>query len=195
MTTKDRNQTERRILDAVGTIVETEGFEAVGVNAVASVSGVSKVLIYRYFGSIEQLLAKYLEDNDFWLNTEFPIQQYDNVKEFSKAVFRAYIDMLRKSPALRKLYRWELTTNNPAIAGLRERRERTAMDIINAVSRQSRQDVDQVAGISTLVTGSVSYLCILAENCAVYNSLEINSDSGWDKLLKTIDFMFDKIFD
>ena len=53
MTPKDRNQTERRILDAVGTIVETEGFEAVGVNAVASVSGVSKVLIYRYFGSIE----------------------------------------------------------------------------------------------------------------------------------------------
>ncbi len=104
MTTKDRNQTERRILDAVGTIVETEGFEAVGVNAVASESGVSKVLIYRYFGSIEQLLAKYLEDNDFWLNTEFPIQQYDNVKEFSKAVFRAYIDMLRKSPALNGHY-------------------------------------------------------------------------------------------
>ena len=195
MTTKDRNQTERRILDAVGTIVETEGFEAVGVNAVASASGVSKVLIYRYFGSIEQLLAKYLEDNDFWLNTEFPIQQYNNVKEFSKAVFCAYIDMLRKSPALRKLYRWELTTDNPAIAGLRERRERTAMDIINAVSRQSGQDIDQVAGISTLITASISYLCILAENCAVYNSLEINSDSGWDKLLKTIDFMFDKIFD
>ena len=49
MATRDRNQTEQRILDAVGRIVEAEGFEAVGVNAVASVSGVSKVLIYRYF--------------------------------------------------------------------------------------------------------------------------------------------------
>ena len=123
MTTKDRNQTERRILDAVGAIVETEGFEAVGVNAVAGVSGVSKVLIYRYFGSIEQLLAKYIEDNDYWLNSEFQIPQHDNVKEFSKSVFRAYIDMVRKTPALQKLYRWELTTNNPAIEKLRERRE------------------------------------------------------------------------
>ena len=194
MASRDRNMTEKRILEAVGKIVETEGFEAVGVNAVANVSGVSKVLIYRYFGSIEQLLAKYLEDNDFWLNTEFPAMQHDNVKEFSKAVFRAYIDMLRKSPALRKLYRWELSTNNPAIKKLRERREQTAMGIINAVSQMSGQSLDRVAGISTLITASVSYLCVLSENCGVFNSLEIDNDSGWDKLLETIDFMFDKIF-
>ena len=195
MASRDRNLTEKRILEAVGKIVEAEGFEAVGVNAVASVSGVSKVLIYRYFGSIEQLLAKYLEDNDFWLNTEFPAMQHDNVKEFSKAVFRAYIDMLRKSPALRKLYRWEFTTNNPAIEKLRERREQTALKIINAVSQQSGFSLDRVGGISTLITASVSYLYILSENCGVYCSLEINNDSGWDKLLETIDFMFDKIFD
>lgn len=195
MTPKDRKQTERRILEAVGKIVEAEGFEAVGVNAVANVSGVSKVLIYRYFGSIEQLLAKYLEDNDFWLNTEFPAMQHDNVKEFSKAVFRAYIDMLRKSPALRKLYRWELATNNPAIEKLRERREQTAMGIINAVSQMSGQSLERVAGISTLVTATVPYLCVLSENCKVYNSFDISSDSGWDKLLETIDFMLDKILD
>ena len=194
MASRDRNLTEKRILEAVGKIVEAEGFEAVGVNAVANVSGVSKVLIYRYFGSIEQLLAKYLEDNDFWLNTEFPTMQHDNVKEFSKTVFRAYIDMLRKSPALRKLYRWELSTNNPAIEKLRERREQTAMGIINAVSQMSGQSLDRVAGIATLITASVSYLCVLSENCGVFNSLEIDNDSGWDKLLETIDFMFDKIF-
>jgi AcrR family transcriptional regulator len=192
---KNRNQTEQRILEAVGKIVESEGFEAVGVNAVASVSGVSKVLIYRYFGSIEQLLAKYIEDNDYWLNSDFQIPQHNNVKEFSKSVFRAYIDMVRKTPALQKLYRWELTTNNPAIEKLRERREQIALGIINAVSQQSGQSLERVAGISTLVTATVPYLCVLSENCKVYNSLDISSDSGWDKLLETIDFMLDKILD
>lgn len=192
---KNRNQTEQRILEAVGKIVESEGFEAVGVNAVASVSGVSKVLIYRYFGSIEQLLVKYIEDNDYWLNSEFQIPQHNNVKEFSKSVFRAYIDMVRKTPALQKLYRWELTTNNPAIEKLRERREQIALGIINAVSQQSGQSLERVAGISTLVTATVPYLCVLSENCNVYNSFDISSDSGWDKLLETIDFMLDKILD
>ena len=192
---KNRNQTEQRILDAVGKIVESEGFEAVGVNAVAGVSGVSKVLIYRYFGSIEQLLVKYIEDNDYWLNSEFQIPQHNNVKEFSKSVFRAYIDMVRKTPALQKLYRWELTTNNPAIEKLRERREQIALGIINAVSQQSGQSLERVAGISTLVTATVPYLCVLSENCKVYNSFDISNDSGWDKLLETIDFMLDKILD
>ena len=192
---KNRNQTEQRILEAVGKIVESEGFEAVGVNSVASVSGVSKVLIYRYFGSMEQLLVKYVEDNDYWLNSEFQIPQHNNVKEFSKSVFRAYIDMVRKTPALQKLYRWELTTNNPAIEKLRERREQIALGIINAVSQQSGQSLERVAGISTLVTATVPYLCVLSENCNVYNSFDISSDSGWDKLLETIDFMLDKILD
>lgn len=43
---KDRDLTEKRILDAVGKIVEREGFEAVGINAVAAESGVSKILIF-----------------------------------------------------------------------------------------------------------------------------------------------------
>lgn len=99
--TKDRDLTEKKILEAVGKIVEKDGFEAVGVNAVAAESGVSKVLIYRYFGSIDQLLAKYMEQNDFWLNYNFENLPQGNVKEFAKEIFRSYITMLRNSPALR----------------------------------------------------------------------------------------------
>ncbi|MBR4265084.1 MAG: TetR/AcrR family transcriptional regulator [Bacteroidales bacterium] len=190
---KDRDLTEKRILDAVGRIVEREGFEAVGINAVAAESGVSKILIYRYFGTIEQLLAKYMEQNDFWLNFNLAQLPQGDVKEFSKQIFRAYIQMLRNSPALRKLYRWELSSKHPSIEQLRQRREETALKIISSVCELSGESFDRVAGISTLVTASVSYLCILGENCGVYNSLQIDSDSGWEKLLETIDFMFDKI--
>ncbi|MBQ3655645.1 MAG: TetR/AcrR family transcriptional regulator [Bacteroidales bacterium] len=177
----------------MGRIVESEGFEAVGINAVAAESGVSKILIYRYFGTIEQLLAKYMEQNDFWLNFNLTQLPQGGVKEFSKQIFRAYIQMLRNSPALRKLYRWELSSKHPSIEQLRQRREETALKIIGSVCELSGESFDRVAGISTLVTASVSYLCILGENCSVYNSLEINSDLGWEKLLETIDFMFDKI--
>ncbi len=190
--TKDRDLTERRILDAVGRIVECEGFEAVGINAVAAESGVSKILIYRYFGSIEGLLSKYLEDKDFWLNFDIADLPQGDVKMFSKQIFRTYITMLRNSPALRKLYRWELSSKHPSINDLRQRREETALKIIGFVCDRSGESFDRVAGISTLITASVSYLCILGENCGVYNSLQIDSDAGWEKLLETIDFMMAK---
>ena len=54
---KDRELTEQRIFDAVGRIVESDGFEAVGINAVANESGLSKILIYRYFGSIDSCVV------------------------------------------------------------------------------------------------------------------------------------------
>lgn len=68
---KNRELTEQKILAAVEQIIEKDGFEAVGVNAVTAVSGVNKVLIYRYFGSIDNLLAKYIEQKDFWLVNDF----------------------------------------------------------------------------------------------------------------------------
>ena len=144
---KDRDNTERRILDAVGRIVEREGFEAVGINAVTAESGVSKILIYRYFGSIDGLLAKYLEDKDFWLNFDLAELPHGDVKEFSKQIFRAYITMLRNSPALRKLYRWELSSKHPSINELRQRREETALKIIASVCELSGESFDRVAGI------------------------------------------------
>ncbi|MBP5369506.1 MAG: TetR/AcrR family transcriptional regulator [Bacteroidales bacterium] len=191
--TKDREQTEKKILEAVGKIVESNGFEAVGVNAVAAESGVSKVLIYRYFGSIDQLLAKYVEQNDFWLNYQFENIPSGDVKSFATGIFREYVNLLRNTPSLRRLYRWELTSQHPSIAILRQKREETALKIIETVCKASGEEFDHVAGISTLITASISYLCILAENCGVYNSLQIDSESGWEKIIETIDFMFNKL--
>lgn len=65
---RNRESTEKRLLDTVGEIIATEGFEKLGINAVAARSDVSKILIYRYFGSIEGLMTTYMRRNDFWLN-------------------------------------------------------------------------------------------------------------------------------
>ena len=192
---KNRELTEQKILAAVEQIIEKDGFEAVGVNAVTAVSGVNKVLIYRYFGSIDNLLAKYIEQKDFWLVNDFTFIPENGVKDFVKEIFHQYINMLKASPILRKLYRWELSTNNPVIENIRKKREEIGLQIIEALSEMSGQDKKLVAAISSLITGSVSYLYMLSENCNVYNSLLINEDSGWNTLKEGIDFMFNKIFD
>ena len=56
-TERDRDATEQRMLKAVGEMIRRDGFEKLGVNAVAAHCGVSKILIYRYFGSLDGLLA------------------------------------------------------------------------------------------------------------------------------------------
>ena len=53
---RDREATKARILGAVGVVLARDGFGAVGVNAIAKEAGVDKVLIYRYFGGLPELL-------------------------------------------------------------------------------------------------------------------------------------------
>ncbi|HRW79035.1 MAG TPA: helix-turn-helix domain-containing protein, partial [Candidatus Sabulitectum sp.] len=55
--TRDSEKTREAIMDALERILTREGFTGVGVNALAREAGVDKVLIYRYFGSLEGLLA------------------------------------------------------------------------------------------------------------------------------------------
>ena len=44
---RDREATEKRLLDTIERMIVENGFEKIGVNAVAAQSGVSKILIYR----------------------------------------------------------------------------------------------------------------------------------------------------
>ena len=63
---KNKLNTERKLINAVDLIVKSEGFEGLGVNKVARKAGVSKILIYRYFGSFGKLLKRCIKDKDFW---------------------------------------------------------------------------------------------------------------------------------
>ena len=54
---RDREATEKRLLNTIGQMIAENGFEKIGINAVSAQSGVSKILIYRYFGSVEGLMT------------------------------------------------------------------------------------------------------------------------------------------
>ncbi|GAB3496908.1 TetR/AcrR family transcriptional regulator [Spirosoma knui] len=56
---RNRAETEQRLIRAVGQIISTEGYDQIGINRIASRSGVNKILIYRYFGGLEGLLDAY----------------------------------------------------------------------------------------------------------------------------------------
>ncbi len=50
------------MLDAVGLIIQGGGIGKVSTQSVADLAGVNKVLVYRYFGSVENLVEQYFDD-------------------------------------------------------------------------------------------------------------------------------------
>lgn len=76
---KNREVTKRKLLDAVGRIVHEDGFGGLGVNRVAKLAETSKILIYRYFESFEELLYAYILENNFWVHASLLDFNYDRL--------------------------------------------------------------------------------------------------------------------
>ncbi|WP_294605623.1 TetR/AcrR family transcriptional regulator [uncultured Bacteroides sp.] len=191
---RDRETTERRILDTIGQMISENGFEKIGINAVATQSGVSKILIYRYFGSVEGLMATYIRQHDFWINFPQELPERDKLPEYLKQMFRSQIEQLRSNPTLRRLHRWELSSDNEIIVKLREQRENAGMQRIKRISELTSYPLKELEVLASVLTASITYLVMLEEFCPVYNGISLNNNSGWEQITQGIDSLIDKVF-
>lgn len=190
-TSKNRDLTELALLKAVDDLIEEDGFENLGINAVAAKAGLSKMLIYRYFESLEGLIVAYIERNDYWINLELELPEVEHLEVFVKKIVHDQIVMLRNNYTLRRLYRWELSVKNKVIKELRERREAKGLMLIDAISRLTNRPKEEVAAMATLLSSSITYLILLGENCPVYNGFGLQSEDGWEQLEKGMDQIID----
>lgn len=191
---RDREATEKRLLKTIGEMISNEGFEKIGINAVATQSGVSKILIYRYFGSVEGLMAAYIRQHDFWLNFPLEFPERDQLPVFVKKMFQGQIEQLRSNPTLKRLYRWELSCNNDMIVKLREQREKIGVNLVEKVSQLTGHPQQQIAAMASILTASITYLVMLEDFCPVYNSIPLNNDSGWKQISEGVEVLIDKFF-
>ena len=190
----DREATENKLIVAIGQMIEENGFEKIGINAVATKSEVSKILIYRYFGSIDGLLTAYIRKNDFWLNFPNKFPEKEGIPAFLKSVFHKMVMQLRTNSVLRRLYRWELSSNNNIIEVVRRQREVAGNDIIANISEIMMCQPKSLAAIATIITSSITYLAMLEDNCNIYNGIRIDQETGWKQITDAIDMIIDNTF-
>lgn len=189
--TKNRQATELTLIKAVNDIIEESGFEGLGINAIAAKAKVSKMLIYRYFNSLDGLIAAYIRQNDYWINFNEELPDKEHLSEFIKQIFKRQIIQLRESYTLKRLYRWELSTDNKFVKELRDKREEKGLWLIDAVSRLSKHPLKETAAVASIITAAISYLALLEENCQAYNGLKIQQETGWEQLEEGINLLVD----
>ena len=188
---KSREQTESKILEAVASTVESDGFETLGINTIALKANVSKMLIYRYFGGLEELVARFIMQKDYWANTDTLILNPHSVGDSIKSMFRNQIEQLRNDVTLRRLCRWELSCHNASIDRLRDKREENGCNLIKVVSRLTGCSNSEVASLASILSASISYLTLIEEQCPTYNGIALQTDKGWEQIAQGVDMIVD----
>src|SRR5262249_26980591 len=151
----------------VGRLLETRGFEDVGVNAVAREAGVDKVLIYRYFGKMPELLRAFAEKGDHWpsdaelLGDDAPTEP----AALAAHVLVRFGRAIRSRPQTQAIMRHELSARNPLTDALADAREEQAMRLL---SRVGELGPEARAGGALLAAG-LTYLALRANTADDYN--------------------------
>lgn len=168
---RDRARTEEKILAAVGAILaEPGGSRRLGVNAIAARSGVDKVLIYRYFGGLDGLLAAFADKSDLWPKADeaMPPESAADLSASLAALIRNYIAALRRRPATLEALAWEMS-------------ERTALsERLERVRAQWRRDVTARAFRDHKVPAKVDIEAVMAVLAAAADHLAARERLGGD---------------
>lgn len=132
-TRRNAESTKALILDGLKSIIKRDGFTAVGINAVAREAAVDKVLIYRYFNSMEGLLEAFAEKRVFWPNIQELYEEMPEnltIPEILTNIVLSFSKAVQKNKLTQELLRWELSETNPLTDCFFKRRVKSELEAL-----------------------------------------------------------------
>ena len=197
---RDRGATEARILAAVGEVLARNGFGGLGVNAVARQAGVDKVLIYRYFGGLPELLATWGRSGRFWpridelLGDDTPAFLALPAAERYARFMDHFIDGLRARPLTLEVLAAEVVERNELTAVLETEREAWGEQASRLLGGDEFARRPELQGLTILLISGVQYLMLRSRRIRIFGGIDIQSDAGWATLKAAVRLMALSLF-
>jgi AcrR family transcriptional regulator len=191
---KDKEKTKQRLIEAVGNLLRIKGFQQVKVNEVAAEAGVSKILIYRYFGDLDGLIDAYIRRKDFWIAYRLKEDTQESIREKIKQMYRDQIHSMRQDPAFRELHLKELADKKPLSEEVEKIREKNGIHLIEKVSEVTGRPKEEVASVASLLGGAITYLTLYEAMRDEFNGIHLKTEEGWERIAEGCDLLIDLWF-
>jgi AcrR family transcriptional regulator len=196
---RDRETTRARLIEAVGTLLAREGFTGLGVNAVAREAKVDKVLIYRYFGGLPELIVAFGREGNFWPSIKelaggdvVAFGQLAPAEQLSQ-LGKNFMAAIRTRPLTQEILAWEMIERNELTIELETIRENTMMNFFEMFFQSAKKRPD-IAAMGAIIGAGISYLVSRGRKIRFYNGIDLDSEAGWQRLEGAIDTMIQGTF-
>ncbi len=195
---KNRKETERRLIEAVGEVFRTEGYAGVRLNRISRKATINKNLIYRYFGSPQQLFKIYIEQQDFWsfyrdhLDEILQANRRDQGKSLAKTILKDQLDYFFQSEEMQQLIRWEISEKNPISRGISDMREHIGEQMLQLTDGHFKNSYVNFRVLLALMIAGVYYIVLHTKvNGSTFCGIDINDPDDMQKLHSTMQQMID----
>jgi AcrR family transcriptional regulator len=185
---RDRERTKNRILKAVGEVIEQHGTEKVGVNLIARTAGVNKVLIYRYFDSVDGLMEQYVRSGEYTSTTStdyidaIPVLAPEERGKALNELMQTFMHDLRERKATRDLLRWEIGTGKSMLS---EARNQVANKILHKIG--DLPNYSDTSALVSFLSAGIYFITISSDYRDKMIDVDLHSDEGWHRFEKIIE--------
>jgi AcrR family transcriptional regulator len=188
----DKEKTKQKLIKAVGSILVKEGFQNIKVNRIEAVSGVSKKLIYRYFGGLEGLIQDYLEQRDFW-NIQIKQMEgssYDTTTPLEKEEICSILEddfrFFEKSPEMQKIILWGISEKNKTLKAIANNRERFGKPVFKKADLTFKDTDIDFRAVSGTIVAAIYYLILHGKMLGTtVCEIDITKKEGKERYLNT----------
>lgn len=192
--TRDSDAMRRRILDATATVLARDGFGGFGVNAVAREAGCDKVLVYRYFGGVEGLLAALGSDLGRWIEAPKAYQAGD-YRALVQQALHQYLATLRQQNLVKAILTWELAEQSERTAALGQAKSDAIARWfagVRAAAGPAPEGVDAPA-INAVLLAAIHHLA-LREPTGSFVGIDLTKPQSWARLEAAIALLADMAY-
>jgi len=190
-----------RLIDAVGETLKEHGYNGLGVNKIAAKAGVSKAMVYEYFGSFSGLLKAYISRKDSWVPYFASLSLPE--KPSTVEVKNCFIKMLQdqfcyfhQEKEMQRLVHWQVSEYNPLMRSTCEVREREGIRLLDMVADHFRDSGVSLKAVMALLVGGV-YFNVLHDSAGAGTmaGIDLKNEKDLGIMLKTLEQIVEWAFD
>src|ERR1700761_7157439 len=189
-----RNPDERRLklIEAVGETLKEKGYESLGLNKSAAQAGVSKPMVYEYYGSLNGLLKAYIAGKDSWVPylESLELAEHPTAEELKNCFIKMLQDQFRffhGEKEVQRLVHWQMRGYNPLMRATCEAREREGARLLRLTDTHFRKRGISLKAVMALLVGGIYYNVLHdAAGLGTMAGIDLKNEKDFEVMLKTL---------
>lgn len=184
------------LIDAVGSVLKKYGFAKLGINLVAKKAKVDKNAIYRNFEGFDQLIAAYIEKQDFWFMAmkEHGSEKIEDPRAFMKYILADLFKLTYSDKEFQQLLLWELGDRENVTANFAIKREILAKGILDQY-RSLLDDYGIKFNFIFAILISAIYFLVLHREKPTFCETNLTKEDEREDFIEVVDWLIDLVFD
>ena len=189
-------QVKDDIMQAVGSVLSKHGLTKLGVDEIAAEAGMDKATLYRHYKDFFDLLKKYIEQEDIWINffnNEIYSVDENNLASYMSNMFEEQFNKLLNNTKQQELMIWELAEKSILMKDISQKREDMATDLLDNINESFKyKDVSSNNIIAIIIAGI--YYLTLHKDISSFCNIDINNKEHKAKFISDMKWLVESIF-